>query len=115
MKVGRPRLTGFGRWYLLCMALRPLALTILLAAMAFGQGRCRDGYGTPDCPLTRELATGPIEPVFAPSGWKTVALDHITFLMPDYRKETAFYIALMGWKLRHDDGQQAVLDIGRWG
>src|SRR4030095_390505 len=35
--------------------------------------------------------------------------------MPDYRKEAAFYIALMGWKLRSDDGKRAVLDIGNWG
>ena len=97
------------------MALRLLALTTLLAATAFGQGRCRDGYGTPGCPLTRELATAPIKPVFAPTGWKTVALDHITFLTPDYRREAAFYIALMGWKLRRDDGKQAVLDMGTWG
>jgi catechol 2,3-dioxygenase-like lactoylglutathione lyase family enzyme len=53
--------------------------------------------------------------VFVPSGWKTVALDHITFVAPDYRKEAAFYIALMGWKLGRDDGKQAVLDIGGWG
>lgn len=33
----------------------------------------------------------------------------------DYRREAAFYIALMGWKLRSDDGKQAVLDIGDWG
>jgi len=79
------------------MGLRLLALAILLAATAFGQGRCRDGYVTPGCPLTRELATAPIKPVFAPTGWKTVALDHITFLTPDYRKEAAFYIALIGW------------------
>ena len=97
------------------MDLRLLAPTILLAVTVFGQGRCRDGYGTSQCPLTRELATAPIKPVFAPSGWKTVALDRITFVMPDYRKEAAFYIALMGWKLRSDDGKQAVLDIGGWG
>ena len=97
------------------MALRLLAITILLAVTVFGQGRCRDGYGTSQCPLTRELATAPIKPVFVPSGWKTVALDRITFVMPDYRKEAAFYIALMGWKLRSDDGKQAVLDIGGWG
>jgi len=53
--------------------------------------------------------------VFASTGWKTVALDHITFQMSDYRKEAAFYIALMGWTLRSDDGKQAVLDIGEWG
>jgi catechol 2,3-dioxygenase-like lactoylglutathione lyase family enzyme len=85
------------------------------AASAFGQGRCRDGYGTRGCPLTEEVATAPIKPVFAPTGWKTVALDHITFQMADYRKEAAFYIALMGWKLRGDDGKQAVLDISDWG
>ncbi len=91
------------------------ALAAPFAASAFGQGGCRDGYGTRSCPLTAELATAPIEPVFASTGWKTVALDHITFRMPDYQKEAAFYIALMGWKLRSDDGQRAVLDIGDWG
>jgi len=97
------------------MALRLLALTILVAGMVFGQGRCRDGYGTPGCPLTARTRNGSIKPVFAPTGWKTVALDHMTFLMSDYRKEAAFYIALMGWKLRSDDGEQAVLDIGGLG
>ena len=42
-------------------------------------------------------------------------LDHITFRVADYKKEAAFYIALMGWTLRSDDGKQAVLDIGDWG
>ena len=100
------------------MALRVLgaaAAGMPFAASAFGQGRCRDGYGTQSCPLAADVATAPIKPVFAPTGWKTVALDHITFQMPDYRKEAAFYIALMGWKLRSDDGEQAVLDIGNWG
>jgi catechol 2,3-dioxygenase-like lactoylglutathione lyase family enzyme len=82
---------------------------------AFGQGRCRDGYETRTCPLSEELATAPIQPLFAPTGWKTVALDHVAFQMPDYQKEAAFYVALMGWKLRSDDGKQAVLDIGNWG
>jgi catechol 2,3-dioxygenase-like lactoylglutathione lyase family enzyme len=85
------------------------------ASCAFGQGQCRDGYGTKSCPLNAKAATAPIKPVFAPTGWKTVALDHITFQMPDYQKEAAFYIALMGWNLRSDDGNQAVLDIGNWG
>jgi catechol 2,3-dioxygenase-like lactoylglutathione lyase family enzyme len=99
-------------------ALRALGVAVTgapFAASAFGQGRCRDGYGTPLCPLTADLATAPIKPVFAPTGWKTVALDHITFHMRDYRREAAFYIALMGWKLRSDDGRRAVLDIGDWG
>jgi len=87
----------------------------LFAASTFGQGRCRDGYGTQACPLSEEVATAPIEPIFASTGWKTVALDHITFEMADYQKEAAFYVATMGWKLRSDDGKQAVLDIGNWG
>jgi catechol 2,3-dioxygenase-like lactoylglutathione lyase family enzyme len=97
------------------MALGVLAAVMGFAASACGQGQCRDGYGTPSCPLAREVATAPIAPVFAPTGWKTVGLDHITFLVPDYRKEASFYIALMGWKLRSDDDKQAVLDIGDWG
>ena len=86
-----------------------------LAASLLGQGRCKDGYNTPNCPMTKEVATAPIKPLFAPTGWKTVALEHISFQVPDYRKEAAFYVALMGWKLRSDDGKQAVLDIGNWG
>ena len=65
--------------------------------------------------MTKEVATAPIKPLFEPTGWKTAALEHISFAVPDYRKEAAFYIALMGWKLRSDDGKQAVLDIGDWG
>lgn len=84
-------------------------------ASALPQGRCRDGYETRSCPWTEKLATAPIQPLFAPTGWKTVALDHIAFTMPDYKKEAAFYIALMGWNLRSDNGKQAVLDIGDWG
>ncbi len=99
----------------LLRALGAAAAGAPFAASAFGQGRCRDGYGTRSCPLTADVATAPIEPVFAATGWKTIALDHITFQMPDYQKEAAFYVALMGWKLRGDDGKQAVLDIGDWG
>ncbi len=44
-----------------------------------------------------------------------MALEHITFEMPEYQKESAFYVALMGWRLRSDDGHQAVLDIGAFG
>jgi hypothetical protein len=88
---------------------------MLFAASAVGQGLCRDGYETKSCPMTEKVATAPIKPVFAPTGWKTTALEHVTFEMPDYQKETAFYAALMGWKLRSDDGRQAVLDIGDWG
>jgi catechol 2,3-dioxygenase-like lactoylglutathione lyase family enzyme len=73
------------------------------------QGRCMLTFGSPAC------NTGDVPPIFAPTGWKTVALDHIGFRAADYRKEAAFYIALMGWTLRSDDGQQAILDMGDWG
>ncbi len=76
---------------------------------AFAQGRCMLTPGTPAC------NTADIKPVFEPTGWKTIALDHLTFRVADYQKEVAFYAALMGWKLRSDDGRQAVMDIGDWG
>src|SRR5262245_8030310 len=75
----------------------------------FAQGGCMLKLGDPGC------VTTPIKPVFEPTGWKTVALDHIMFDVADYKKEAAFYIALMNWKLRSDDGKQAILDMGDWG
>lgn len=92
-----------------------LLLALIFTLSVFGQGRCRDGYQTRGCPLSREVATAPIPPVFSSTGWRTMALDHITFEMADPGKEAAFYTALMGWKLRSEDGNQAVLDIGDWG
>ena len=65
--------------------------------------------GTPAC------NTADIAPMFAPTGWKTVALEQITFRVADPRKEAAFYAALMGWNIRASDEQRAVLDIGNWG
>ena len=85
------------------------------ASSVLAQGRCRDGYETRQCPLTAELATAPIKPIFASTGWKTMALDHIAYQVPDCEKEAAFYVALMGWKLRSIGSGQAVLDIGDWG
>jgi len=76
---------------------------------ALAQGRCMTTFGSPSC------NTSETPSVFGPTGWKTVALDHVTFNMVDYRKEAAFYVALMGWAPRSDDGSQAVLDIGPWG
>jgi catechol 2,3-dioxygenase-like lactoylglutathione lyase family enzyme len=76
---------------------------------AFAQGRCMTTYGAPAC------VTTDIPPVFASTGWKTIAVEQITFRVADYRKEAAFYTALMGWTLRSDDGKQAVMDVGPWG
>ena len=76
---------------------------------ALAQGRCMLTLGTPEC------NTDTIPPLFAPTGWRTTGLDHVTFRVADYKKEAAFYIALMGWTLRRDDGKQAVLELGNWG
>jgi catechol 2,3-dioxygenase-like lactoylglutathione lyase family enzyme len=54
----------------------------------------------------------PLVPPFEPTGWKTVWLDHLSYRCTDYKKAAAFYAALMGWKVRSDDGKQALLDIG---
>jgi catechol 2,3-dioxygenase-like lactoylglutathione lyase family enzyme len=90
--------------------LKSLGLATLAAPLsAFGQGHCLGAADTPGC------RTAPVPPVFAPTGWKTLALDHLTFDVADYQKEAAFYVALLGWKVRSDDGRQAVLDIADWG
>ena len=89
-----------------------------LAPRAFAQGGCRDGYNQAPgsrCPLSMEQATAPIKEVFDSTGWKTTAMESFTIDVLDYKKEAAFYIALMGWKLREDDGKQAILDVGNWG
>lgn len=77
---------------------------------AIAQGQCGGALkGTPECNTT------PAKLPFEPTGWKTVLLDHFTCQCADYAKEAAYYQALMNWKIRSDDGKQAVLDIGDWG
>jgi catechol 2,3-dioxygenase-like lactoylglutathione lyase family enzyme len=77
---------------------------------ALGQGSCGGAkVGTPACNTT------PFPPPFEPTGWKTVLMDHFSMQVVDYEKEAAYYNALMGWKIRSNDGTKAVLDIGDWG
>jgi hypothetical protein len=79
-------------------------------AAAIAQGQCGGARaGTPECNTT------PAKLPFEPTGWNTVLLDHFTCQCVDYAKEAAYYQALMNWKIRSDDGKQAVLDIGDWG
>ncbi|MEP6765201.1 MAG: VOC family protein [Gemmatimonadaceae bacterium] len=84
------------------------AALIAAPMLASAQGSCkgRPGEGTPKCDTTWAKAP------FEKTGWKTVALDHFTMHAVDYKKEAAYYMALMNWKLRSDDGTKAVLDIG---
>ena len=35
---------------------------------------------------------------FAPTGWKTMWLDHLSYRCTDYKRTYAFYDALLGWK-----------------
>src|SRR5580765_513446 len=99
----------------LLQALGAAAVAAPFGTTLSGQGRCRDGYGTQGCPLTMDLATSPIAPVFASTGWKTVALDHVVFSAADIRKEAAFYAAVMGWTPRSESDKQIVMDMGDWG
>ena len=86
------------------------AAVAIRPASAFAQGQCGGARaGTPDCDTT------PAKLPFEPTGWKTVLLDHFSCQVADYPKEAAYYAALMNWKIRSDDGKQAVLDIGDWG
>jgi catechol 2,3-dioxygenase-like lactoylglutathione lyase family enzyme len=86
----------------LAAAIRPAA--------ALAQGQCGGARaGTPECDPT------PAKLPFEPTGWKTVLLDHLSCQVADYPKEAAYYAALMNWKIRSDDGKQAMLDIGDWG
>src|SRR5439155_16127230 len=86
-----------------------IAAAIGAPSAVSAQGRCIRAYGTPAC------NTEPIKPVFERAGWRTTALDHITFRVAEPQKEAAFYAALMGWKLRSDEGTRVVMDIGDWG
>lgn len=49
---------------------------------------------------------------FAHTDWKTIWLDHISFMVPDYKRSVAFYEALLGWKPGKDTGYQNQCEIG---
>ncbi len=92
---------------------KPLATLVAAAALAAlprvaaAQGRCGgERAGTPACDTT------PARAPFAPTGLRTVALDHFSMQAADYRKEAAFYATLMNWRVVSDDGTKAVLDAG---
>src|SRR3954453_17456590 len=84
------------------MAVRP--------ASAFAQGQCGGARAG-----TAEGDPTPAKLPFEATGWKTGLLEHFSCQVVDYPKEAAYYQALMNWKIRSDDGKQAVLDIGDWG
>ncbi len=91
--------------------LQALGIAAVTAPMAgFGQGGCGgERKGTPACNAT------PFPAPFAPTGWKTVLFDHFSLQVVDLEKEAAYYNALMGWKVRSNDGKTIVMDIGTLG
>jgi catechol 2,3-dioxygenase-like lactoylglutathione lyase family enzyme len=86
-----------------------VAMTFFTPAPVFAQGRCMLTAGSPAC------NTADIVPVFAATGWKTIALERITFKVADAPKEAAFYGALMGWTPQAGDDQQITMGVGDWG
>jgi catechol 2,3-dioxygenase-like lactoylglutathione lyase family enzyme len=94
---------------------------VAIPAASFGQGTPargatpgdsgragRGGGGRGNVPRD----TTPLVLPFESTGWRTVWLDHLDYQCVDYKKAAAFYATLMGWKVRSDDGKQAMLDIG---
>jgi catechol 2,3-dioxygenase-like lactoylglutathione lyase family enzyme len=93
--------------------LQALAVAAALPAVGGAQsGRGADSSGRGGGRGAAARDTTPLIPPFAPTGWKTVWLDHLSYQCVDYKKAAAFYATLMGWKVRSDDGKQCVLDIG---
>jgi catechol 2,3-dioxygenase-like lactoylglutathione lyase family enzyme len=88
-----------------------LAAVSLPFGRALGQGQCagRAADTTASCIKT------PLKAPFAPTGWKTVLLDHFSMKVTDAEKEAAFYAAFMGWKVRSNDENGIYMDIGDLG
>src|ERR1700743_360309 len=72
-----------------------VALMIAPLSLASAQGQCkgRPAEHTPACDTT------PAKAPFEATGWKTTAVDHFVMDAVDYKKEAAYYAALMNWKL----------------
>jgi catechol 2,3-dioxygenase-like lactoylglutathione lyase family enzyme len=52
---------------------------------------------------------------FAPTGWSTVWLDHLSYNAANYKEAASFYSNLLGWKETYDEGSQHELMIGELG
>jgi hypothetical protein len=88
-----------------------LAAVSMPLARALGQGSCagRDRDTTAACNKT------PFKAPFEATGWRTVLLDHFNMQVTDPEREAAFYAAFLGWKVRSNDSNEIVMDIGDWG
>src|SRR5262249_25945555 len=95
----------------LFQALGVTAAASIPLARALGQGSCAGSPRDTTAVCNKTL----LKPPFEPTGWKTVLLDHFTMQVTDAEKEAAFYTALMGWKVRSNDGKVIWMDIGDFG
>ncbi len=80
-------------------------------ARAFGQGSCANTARDTTAVCNHTTWKAPFER----TGWKTVWLDHFNIQVADAEAEAAFYVALMGWKVRSNDGKVIWMDIGNLG
>jgi catechol 2,3-dioxygenase-like lactoylglutathione lyase family enzyme len=46
------------------------------------------------------------------TGWKAIAINHVTYGVPDYKKTRDFYIDLFGMQLVFEDGLKCALSFG---
>lgn len=62
----------------------------------------------------KSAATGklPAPAPFAATNWNTLYLDHISFEVPDFRRSSEFYSALLGWEIRPGGNGQVNVQIG---
>jgi hypothetical protein len=90
--------------------LRALGLSLVaIPSIGFAQSGRRDGGDrSASGALTEPTRTAA---PFEPTGWKTVWFDHLTYQCVDYKKAVPFYAAVMGWKVRDDDGKRCVMEI----
>jgi len=61
---------------------------------------------------TPATGTLPAPAPFAPTGWNTLFVDHISFEVVDYKRTVAFYAALLGWTPGPLQGTSSTCKIG---
>lgn len=74
-----------------------------------------NGYGLAKArktPVTAKPSTPAMAAPFAPTGWSTVWLDHLSYNATNYKEAASFYSNLLGWKETYDEGSQHELMIG---
>lgn len=58
------------------------------------------------------IPTGPKASRPSKTGWKATAVNHVTYVVPDYRRTRDFYIDLFGMRVAFEDGLKCALNFG---